>query len=92
MIELKMGKPNKKTGLFTLSATVKTLLDKQTYTFKPETKKVSAFVDGPLALTLVGSNKKSKAHTFTLAIEGDSLTGTFDACTVADVPKGPNLA
>ena len=80
-VTVKLGKPGK-TGEMTVSATVKTLLDKQTYTFKPETKKVSAFVDGPLALTLVGSNTKSKAHTFALAIEGDSLTGMFDACTV----------
>ena len=80
-VTVKLGKPNNK-GEMTVSATVKTLVDNMTYTFKPQTKKVSANVNGSLALTLVGSNAKSKAHTLAIVIEGDSLTGAFDAFMV----------
>ena len=80
-VTVKLGKPNRK-GEMTVSATVKTLADNKSYTFKPETKKVSADVNGPLALTLVGTTRKAKEHAFALVIEGDALSGAFDDATV----------
>ena len=79
-IELTMTKPNKKTGLFNIQAKVKTLVDKQTYSFKA--KKVQSAVDGPLTITLEGSNAKSWAHTLVVTLEGNSLTGSFDGAVI----------
>ena len=79
-IDLKMTKPNKKTGLFTLTATVKTLVDKASYSFKA--KDVSSFVNGSLTVPLEGTNAKSKEHTLKVTLDGDSLTGLFDDCVI----------
>ena len=84
-ITLKMTKPNKKTGRFNLSATVKTLVDKQSYSFKA--KKITAADgiaadDGALTFVLESSNKKSKTHELAVTLGGDSLTGAFDDCMI----------
>ena len=75
-ISVKMTKPNKRTGLFNVSATVKTLVDKASYSFKAT--KVQSAVDGPLTVELAGTGKKAQAHTLVVTLEGDSLTGSFD--------------
>ena len=85
-IKLKMTKPNKK-DQFNLSATVKTLVDRKSYSFKA--KKVTAadgvaLEDGALAFTLVGSNRKSKEHALVVTLGGDSLTGAFDGDFLID--------
>lgn len=73
-LTVKTSKPTA-AGLMDISATVKTLADKQTYSYKA--KKVPLTEDGPLALDVEGTNAKSKAFPLSLVFEGDALVGTY---------------
>ncbi|MCQ2391789.1 MAG: InlB B-repeat-containing protein [Kiritimatiellae bacterium] len=80
IITLKLKKPNKRTGLFDVQATVKTLVDKLSYSY--QAKKITAPEEGVLTVEMAGRSKKAREHKLVVVLDGDSLTGTFDGFAI----------
>ena len=75
-ISLTLKAPNTKTGLFDISATVKTLTGKKSYSFKAKKIEVPTN-DAPYTVHMT-IEKKSEHHELDVVFDGDSVTGVFD--------------
>ena len=74
-ITVTLKAPNKK-GLFDVSATVKTLTGKKSYSFKA--KKIEVPTNDAPYTVHMELNKKSEHHELDVVFDGDSVTGVFD--------------
>ena len=80
-VSVKVTKPDRR-GLVTVTATVKTAADGHSFSYRA--KGVALPEEGPLAIGLEATDRKSAAHTVCVVLGADSLSGTVDGTLEID--------